>query len=320
MKQFTAQVVVVTGLSGAGKSTALGTLADLGYYCVDNLPPPLVGETVRVCSTAGVLPVALGLDVRVGAFLDTALRAIEALDGEVDELAVLFLDAADEVLVRRYSETRRPHPMLSSGVIRDPADGRLGDAQLAVLDAVRLERERLAAIRLRATLTLDTTHMSVHELRRQVMAAHGPEGPRAPRMVTRLLSFGFKYGAPLDADLVFDVRFLDNPFFVQELRDQRGTDEAVRAFVLASPGCAELVGPLEGLLRFALPRYEKEGKSYLTVGIGCTGGRHRSVALTVRLAELLRGNTDHRIGIVHRDLDRGGMMTEPPSSGALRGG
>jgi UPF0042 nucleotide-binding protein len=251
-----------------------------------------------------VLPVALGLDVRVGAFLDQALTAITALEAPAWRLVVLFLDAADDVLVRRFSETRRPHPLLAARSPPHEAEPRSGHDALSVLDGVRLERERLSAIRLRSDLLIDTSQMSVHDLRRDVAERFGPDHEARPVMLTRFLSFGFKYGIPLDADLVFDVRFLDNPYFVRELRDRAGTEAAVRDFVLASPGCAELLEHLERLLRFALPRYEREGKSYLTIGIGCTGGRHRSVTIAQSLDERLGASGRFRVRAVHRDLAR----------------
>ncbi|RLB51850.1 MAG: RNase adapter RapZ [Deltaproteobacteria bacterium] len=296
-------VVVVTGLSGAGKTTALNALSDLGYYCVDNLPPTLVAATVQVCNGGGIERVALGMDVRVGAFLDSALDAILALQHHPEGLSVLYLDAADDVIVRRFSETRRPHPMLV-GPVGQGATG------LRVPDGVRLERERLAPIRGFATAVVDTSQMSVHGLRRDVLErfATGGEGQRS--MQTRVVSFGFKHGVPLDADLLFDVRFLDNPYFVAGLREQPGTEPAVRDFVLRSPGADELIGYLERLLLFALPRYEREGKSYLTLAIGCTGGRHRSVVVATELADRLRAKADHGIGIVHRDVGRGGIITK----------
>ncbi len=301
-----ADVVVVTGLSGAGKSTVLRALTDIGYYCVDNLPPSLVESTVATCLGGGIRRIALGIDIRVGAFLDAAPAAIAALEQHDVDVSVLFLDAGDDALVRRFSETRRPHPMLSEG----PAgSGRPRDSgeMLAVVDGVRLERARLATIRSRATVVLDTTHMSVHELRRQVID-HYAEGAEEPHMVVRVLSFGFKHGIPLDADLVFDVRFLDNPHFVPGLREHTGDEAPVSDFVLASPGCDELIGHIERLLEFSLPRYEREGKSYLTIAVGCTGGRHRSVSVAVELARRLGKNGGRRIGIVHRDLGRGAMM------------
>ncbi|MCC6524594.1 MAG: RNase adapter RapZ [Polyangiaceae bacterium] len=347
-------LVVVTGLSGAGKSTALRALEDLGYYCVDNLPPSLVRETIRVCDEGGVARLALGMDVRVGAFLDAAVAAVAGLGGLTRRVEILFLDADDEVLVRRFSETRRPHPVLARlspaehaalGAHARAAPGRrdIGRAEtLAVVDGVRLERERLAPIRSRATIPIDTSHLSVHELRRTVIEALDPDGRGRPRLRARLMSFGYKLGLPLDADLVLDVRFLDNPFFAPTLRDSTGLDAPVRDFVLRSPGCAEFVERATALLAFLLPRYEAEGKSYLTVAIGCTGGRHRSVAIAVELAaRLARGGgagAGHpgapaaegegapgavaerveplHVGIVHRDLDRGGIMTGRPRDAA----
>ncbi|MBM4373966.1 MAG: RNase adapter RapZ [Deltaproteobacteria bacterium] len=297
-----AEVVVVTGLSGAGKSTVLRALTDIGYFCVDNLPPSLVAGTVATCVGGGIERVALGIDIRVGAFLDAAPDALKALREHASDVTVLFLDAADEALVRRFSETRRPHPMLSEG---PAASGRPRDSgeMLAVVDGVRLERARMFPIRAQATLLLDTTHMSVHELRRQVVDTFA-EGSVEPHMSVRVMSFGFKHGIPLDADLVFDVRFLDNPHFVPALRDHTGDEQAVREFVLASPGAVELLEHLESLLRFTLPRYEREGKSYLTIAVGCTGGRHRSVTLAVELARRLASASARRIGVVHRDLGR----------------
>lgn len=317
-----AQVVVVTGLSGAGKSTALRTLSDLGYYCVDNLPPSLVLETVRVCASGGVLPVALGLDVRVGAFLEEAMAAVDALAAQPWRLEILFLEATDEALVRRFSETRRPHPLLAPRLV--PGVGEPGPPCdiLTVSDGVRIERGRLAVLRMRAQLLLDTSQMSVHDLRREVIERYGPGRASGPLMLTRFVSFGFKYGLPLDADLLFDVRFLDNPYFVGALRDRPGTDPAVSDFVLASPGCAELLGHVEALLRFALPRYEREGKSYLTVGVGCTGGRHRSVAIAQALAQRLARDHQFRLGVVHRDLARDAVVSlvpPAPTSGGRPG-
>jgi UPF0042 nucleotide-binding protein len=221
---------------------------------------------------------------------------------------VVFLDASDEALLRRFSETRRPHP-LSPLVQKAPALGGGGGGPLdrsatAVLDGILLERTRLAPLRARATLHIDTTLYSVHELRRRVVGHFGPGNDERVRMATRFLSFGFKYGVPVDADLVFDVRFLENPYFVKELRALSGLDAPVRDHVLGSDEAKQLVAHLRGLLAFSMPRYEREGKSYLTVAFGCTGGRHRSVALAEALAAELRAVTDLPIGVVHRDMAR----------------
>lgn len=303
-------VVVVTGLSGAGKSTALNALEDLGYFCVDNLPTSLVKPTVSECEAGGIRRIGLGIDVRVRSFLQGAAPALTSLEDGQRDVVVIFLDASDEALLRRFSETRRPHPLsaggLSAGVGGVGVERRASHAapSIAVLDGVRMERERLAPLRARATITLDTTALSVHELRRRVIEHLGP-GESAPhRMATRLMSFGFKYGVPVDADLLFDVRFLDNPHFIAELRPLTGVDAQVRDFVLQNPSAQELLRKTEDLLAFAMPLYEREGKSYLTIGVGCTGGRHRSVALAVALAERLERATGMPIKVVHRDVAR----------------
>lgn len=291
-------VIVVTGLSGAGKSTALRALEDLGYYCVDNLPTPVAKETVEVCETGGVHRVGLGIDVRVGSFLEGATATLEELEKGDREVIVMFLDASDEVLLRRFSETRRPHPLST----RNPR------AAIDVLEGVHLERARLAPLRARAAIEIDTSQISVHELRRRVIAHLGPGRAEQPRMETRLVTFGFKYGVPVDANLVLDVRFLQNPYFVPGLRALSGTDEPVQRFVRDNSDARIFVEKVEDLLAFLLPRYEAEGKSYLTLAIGCTGGRHRSVALAIEIAERVEKKTGLPITVVHRDVARTDMM------------
>ncbi len=292
-------VVVVTGVSGAGKSTAVHALEDLGFFCVDNLPTPVMKSTLEAFATVGVRRIAIGVDVRVRGFLDAASAALESLQvpGE-RELSVLFLDASDEALLRRFSSTRRPHPLSTT---LEPGSER---AATALLDGIRIERELLMPLRSRATLLLDTTRLSVHELRREVTAYFGPGAGRAPHMRTRFVSFGFKFGTPVDADLLFDVRFLDNPYFVPELRDLPGTAQVVKDFVLAQADCRGFLERVASLLDFCLPRFEREGKSYLTVAIGCTGGRHRSVVITDELGARLRKRDGVSIDVVHRDVDR----------------
>jgi RNase adapter protein RapZ len=307
------RVVVVTGLSGAGKSTALNSLEDLGFFCVDNLPTALLERTVEVCEAGGIRRIALGVDVRVGSFLEGATPALARIGKGDRDVGVLFLDAADEVIIRRYSESRRPHP-LAGGAVRE---GGPDMGAVAVVDGIRLERERLAPLRACATVVIDSTLLSVHELRRQVIAHLGPGKGEQPRMVTRFVSFGFKYGLPVDADLVLDVRLLDNPFFVPELKAKTGADAAVRDYVLKSPEAIELLDKAEALLAFALPRYEREGKSYLTVAVGCTGGRHRSVAVASVLADRLREKTSLPILVFHRDITRADILGSHPP---LRGG
>jgi RNase adapter protein RapZ len=322
-----ARVVVVTGLSGAGKSTALHALEDLGYFSVDNLPPPLLERTVEVCEVGGMRRIAICVDVRVGAFLAGASDALKTL-AKAHDLSVLFLDASDETLIRRFSETRRPHPLTASsftsdetprpGSVRPSAsnEGQLG--AVAVLDGVMMERERLAPLRAVSDIVVDTTALSVHELRRQVIAHLGPGKGFAPRMLTRFLSFGFKYGVPTDADIVLDVRHLQNPFFVPELKALPGTDPRVIAYVTKNPETGEFIAHAEALLAHVMPRYEREGKSYLTVAIGCTGGRHRSVVVANALAERLRPSTKLPVSVLHRDVGRADIFGGPGSVG--RGG
>jgi UPF0042 nucleotide-binding protein len=288
------QLVIVTGLSGAGKSTALHTLEDLGFFCVDNLPTQLAPKAVELCERGKMTRVALGIDVRVRSFLGEMTSVLEELQRGQRTVEVLFLDASDETLLRRFNETRRPHPLSRS------EDG----GSLAVLDGISIERERLAPLRAIAARVIDTTRLSVHDLRRAIIDHFSQATGGAPRMITRVVSFGFKYGAPVDADVVLDVRFLDNPFFVPDLKALPGTDARVRKFVLENPETAELVKKTSELLLFAIPKYEREGKSYLTIAVGCTGGRHRSVVIGDALAEAIRA-TGSPVSVVHRDVARG---------------
>lgn len=282
-------------MSGAGRSSALRVLEDLGFYCVDNLPPQLAPELLGLFDGSepsqhllggDVRRIGLGLDVRMGSFLDAAGELLDRVRGSGHEVEVLFLDCADDMLVRRYSETRRPHPLAPGG---------------DVMEAIARERERLATLRQRATHVIDTSRLSVHELRRALVEYLGRAAPGASMRV-RVVSFGFKYGLPVDADLVFDVRYLDNPHFVPHLRPQTGLDAPVRDYVLESAETKELVGDVLTLLEHTLPRYEREGKAYLTVAIGCTGGRHRSVAIAEHIGASLRGRRE--VAVAHRDIAR----------------
>ena len=326
-------VVVVTGLSGAGRTTALHALEDLGFFCIDNLPTALAPEAVALCENGGITRIALGMDVRVRVFLGEVGRVLSTLeDSGRRDLHVLFLDASDETILRRFSETRRPHALAMSGTLGGAA---------GVLEGVSLERERLSPLRARATHVVDTTRLSVHELRRSIVASFGPASGAVERMSVRVLSFGFKYGAPVDADLVFDVRFLKNPYFVPELKHLPGTDVRVRDFVMNLPETGELLEKTLSLLEYVVPKYEREGKSYLTIAFGCTGGRHRSVVIAEHTARVLDGLLHERasrpvidgadpapkidIAVVHRDVARGdvaatvrsfetGTTVMPPSS------
>jgi len=281
------QLVVITGMSGAGRSTALHVFEDLGHFCVDNIPPALIPQLIELLEQGGELPpVALGLDVRTRGFLEGATPVLDALSKAGHRVELLFLEAQTDELVRRFSETRRAHPLAPGGNI---------------LEAIEHERERVAPLRARATLIVDTTRFSVHDLRRNLVDYTARGGARV-RMVTRVVSFGFKYGVPIDADLVFDLRYLPNPHFVPTLRLRTGLDPAVSEFVLDAPEAQELLGDLTQLLRKLLPRYEREGKAYLTIAVGCTGGKHRSVAMAEALATALGDTGEVVVG--HRDIER----------------
>lgn len=280
------QLVVVTGLSGAGRSTALRVLEDLGFYCVDNLPPQLVPEVLALTQAGGDWKrVGFGIDVRGGQFLEGAAEVLDTLEKRGIDVQVVFLEASEASLVRRFSESRRPHLLAPDG-----------DVQAAI----RSEQQRLATLRARATHIIDTTDLNVHQLRKR-MVELASSGPDKARMVTRLVSFGFKYGLPYDADIVFDVRYLPNPHFVPELQPKTGLDSDVSHYVIDTEAGQELLDDLGGLLTKLLPRYAAEGKAYLTVAIGCTGGRHRSVAI---VEELGKRFADQHVAVAHRDADR----------------
>jgi UPF0042 nucleotide-binding protein len=317
-----ASVTVVTGVSGAGKSTAVNALEDLGFFCVDNLPTPVLKNTVEALATAGLKRIAFGIDVRVRGFLDDAAAAINELSSPGERnVEVLFLDASDEAILRRFSSTRRPHPL--STTVEPGSEG----SAVAVLDGVRLERELLTSLRARATVVVDTTTLTVNDLRRQILEHFGPGAGRLPRVHVRIVSFGFKFGTPVDADMLLDVRFLQNPHFVSELRSLSGLDEPVRRYLLESEDFSGFSERAANLLDYCLPRFEREGKSYLTIAIGCTGGRHRSVAVAEHLAERVGSKLGIAIDVVHRDVDRvnmKGLGADPdhaePSPRALLGG
>jgi UPF0042 nucleotide-binding protein len=282
------RAIVVTGLSGSGKSTALKVLEDLGFYCIDNLPVALMPRFPELwqSSREDVGRVALGVDVRERRFPQDFPRVFDELRAAGVVLEVIYLEASDDVLVRRFSETRRPHPAADGG---------------SVADGIRREREALHDVRELADRIVDTSALTVHELRAALRELL--ETPDAGTMTVSLVSFGYKYGLPTDADIALDCRFLPNPFFVEELRQKTGTDAEVAAYVLERPDAHELLGHVMGLLEFALPRFHREGKSYLTIAIGCTGGRHRSVALVEALRQRLTGR-GYRVLVRHRDVER----------------
>jgi UPF0042 nucleotide-binding protein len=282
------QLVVVTGLSGSGKSSAIHVLEDLGFYCIDNMPVALISRFVELweSSREEVRRVALGIDVRERHFLDEFPRVFEELRAAGIALEVLYLEASDDVLIQRFSETRRPHPAALGGVLKD---------------GIRRERERLQALREVADRILDTTALTVHELRAALRDL--VERPDGGTMTISLVSFGYKYGLPSDADLALDCRFLPNPFFVEELRHQIGTDAPVAEYVLRRDETQEFLARVTELLEYTLPRYQREGKSYLTIAFGCTGGRHRSIVLVEEMRRRLQ-ERGHRVLVRHRDAER----------------
>jgi len=289
-KPSKARLVLITGLSGSGKSTVAKCFEDLGYYTVDNIPLPLLrdflGRPLEL--VRGYDHIAVVTDVRAPGFAEEFPRLIGEIDLAHLDVTLLFLEASDEILVRRFSETRRPHPL----ALDRPAS-----------EGIERERELLAELKARADLLIDTSDCSIHEIRTQVYRDFATGAETEPGMVVSLVSFGFKHGVPKGTDLLFDVRFLANPHFVPGLREQTGQDREVQEYLERQPEYGELGDRLTDLLAFLLPRYRRENRSYLSVAIGCTGGRHRSVAV----AELLKGRLE-ALGwparLIHRDISR----------------
>lgn len=270
------RLLIVTGVSGAGRATAMRVLEDLGFYCVDNLPVALAPVVTQLTAESDpkLRGVALGIDSRERLFFPEWPRFLADIEQSGTRPQVLFLDASDDVLARRYSETRRPHPLAEDGAT-------------TVAEAIRAERLKLAEIRERADHVIDTTTLTVHELR-ELVTAIVMGSTAASKMSIAIVSFGYKYGLPVGMDLVLDVRFIPNPFFVPELRALTGADQRVHDYVTAQPEAQHFVNEVSELLRFLLPLYQREGKSYLTIGLGCTGGRHRSPVLAREFAMRLK--------------------------------
>jgi len=281
------RIAVITGLSGAGKSTAVRALEDEGFFCIDNLPVPFLQTLVELLTRSGgdITRVALVVDAREGRFLEQAPEVFAEARRAGASIETVFLDASDETLLRRFSETRRRHPLAPDRPVQE---------------GIAEERLRLSGLRRIADELIDTTRLSVHDLRQLVHDRFGR--PLGERLVVTLLSFGYRHGLPPQSDMVFDVRFLQNPFFVEELRDKSGHDPAVSEYVLKQPGAVEFLERVEGLCRFLLPNYREEGKSYLTVSIGCTGGRHRSVVIAHELSRRL-GSAGERVRVWDRDVE-----------------
>ena len=289
------RLVIVTGLSGAGKTTALKMLEDARYFCVDNLPIPLMGKFVSLMAGSQgeeVQNAAIGIDARSG-------RALDELEVELDKLSrlgqkfeILFLDADDRVLVKRYKESRRSHPLAMAG---------------RVDEGIRQERKKMAFLKERAEYIIDTTHLLTRELRKEIDRIFVDNG-KFRNMVISVLSFGFKYGIPEDADLVFDVRFLPNPYYVDELRPHTGMDEDVYQYVMENQVAKEFAVKLEDMVKFLIPNYVKEGKTSLVIAIGCTGGKHRSVTLARVLYDRLLETKEYGIRLEHRDIGKDALL------------
>jgi RNase adapter protein RapZ len=282
------RLIIVTGVSGSGRGTAMRVLEDLGFYCVDNLPVALAPSVVQLAAQRdGALKgIALGIDSRERLFFPEWPRFLAELEHSGVRPEVIFLDASDEVVARRYSETRRPHPMAESGE--------------TVAESIRRERLKLAEIRERANRVIDTTTLTVHELREVVSASVLGTAP-GNSMTIAIVSFGYKYGMPVGMDLVLDVRFIPNPFFVPELRALTGADQAVHDYVMKQPEARRFVTEVSRMLDFLLPLYRREGKSYLTIGLGCTGGRHRSPVLAREVAAQLR-RSGYEVSVRDHDI------------------
>jgi len=280
-------VVFVSGLSGSGKSTAMAALEDLSFYCVDNLPAQLVEQFLALCAkaTPPIEKIALAMDARKKPFLDRVPEVVELLREEGTRVEVVFLDCADEVLEKRYQETRRVHPLAPTG---------------SVEDGITRERELLEDVARLADHRIDTSSLNVHQLK-ETVSRH--VSGRIRLTVVNLVSFGFRHGAPASLDLLFDVRFLPNPHFEPELRPRTGLDPEVARYVVENRRGQELMERLEEFIGYLLPLYDREGKAYLTIGVGCTGGRHRSVAVVAALAEQLR-LTGREVNLEHRDARR----------------
>ena len=283
--------VVVTGMSGGGKSTALRMLEDVGFYCVDNLPVTLIEKFVELIATPGgeVTKVALGLDVRADQAFEDVQKILEKLKANGYSFEILFMEANDKTLLKRYKETRRVHPLSPDGRIED---------------GIKKERKILSDIREKSDYVIDTSNLLTRELKEELERIFVQNEEYNSLMVT-ILSFGFKHGIPADADLVFDVRFLPNPFYIDELKYKTGNDKEVQDYVMSFPEAHSFIDKLVDMIEFLIPNYVKEGKYQLIIGIGCTGGKHRSVTLANELYKRMKNQGDYGLKIDHRDVGQG---------------
>ena len=280
--------IIVTGLSGAGKSEATNALEDMGYFSVDNLPPKLIKKFAEVCkqSKGSIDKVALVMDIRGGIFFDDLFESLSELSKEQFQYEILFLDTSDEVLVKRFKEKRRSHPLAPGG---------------RVITGIELERQKLRDVKDKADVIIDTSKYAIKDLREEMARKFGDKEMPEKQMAITILSFGFKYGIPVDSDLVFDVRFIPNPFYIPELKPFSGNDEPVKNYVMEQTETQTFLEKANDMFEFLIPNYQKEGKRQLIISIGCTGGRHRSVAIANSIYETLRAN-NHDVYIEHRDI------------------
>jgi len=284
------RLVIVTGMSGAGRSTAMKILEDAGYFCVDNLPIPFLDKFAELTTSGNseITKVALGIDIRSGKLLHQLEEILEHMTIQGIDYEILFLDASDDVLVKRYKETRRIHPLAESGRIEQ---------------GIVKEREQLVFLKKHADYIIDTSKLLVRELKQELDKIFVQNREFKNLMIT-VLSFGFKYGIPSDADLVFDVRFLPNPYYYEELRKLTGNDQAIQDFVMGYDMAHVFLDKLDDMIRFLVPNYVLEGKNQLVVGIGCTGGKHRSVTLANKLYDRLQNQNDYGVKLEHRDIGK----------------
>lgn len=281
--------VVITGVSGAGKSQVIKYLEDLGFFCVDNLPPALIPKFAEICYQSGgkMDKIALIIDIRGGELLNDLFPGLTALKEAGFSYEILFLEASDDVLIKRFKETRRAHPLAPEG---------------RIIKGIKEERKILQTIKDKANHIIDTSNLSTRQLKEEI-ANLFVQGKAFEGMIINIISFGFKYGIPIDCDLVFDVRFIPNPYYIQSMRKLTGKHETVKEFVLNSVETIEFLEKIGDMLEFLIPNYIKEGKSQLVIGIGCTGGKHRSVAIGDEIFKTLK-DKQHRVVIDHRDIDK----------------
>ncbi|MEE8382050.1 MAG: RNase adapter RapZ [Thermodesulfobacteriota bacterium] len=284
------KIVILTGLSGSGKSTAIRALEDLDFFCVDNFPPVLLPKFIELCkaSSGEISKIAMVMDIRERAFLKEYPDIFKGLKKKGEKIDVLFLESSDEALVRRFKETRRQHPLAEKG---------------SVLEGIKRERGKLSDLRMLASEILDTSSLTVHQLREVITQLFSKVSNKKKMSIT-LTSFGYKFGIPYDTDLMMDVRFLPNPFFVSDLRDLSGNDKSVQNYVMKNKVAENFQKKFLSLINFLIPQYKKEGKTYLAIGVGCTGGQHRSVVVINSLEKIL-SKKDCLVRVVHRDLGKG---------------